>query len=84
MHKFKDLPKDTARGQSTSKFIPQAGGKSYDKTFTSRVVTSNSSAACESTNWKADYNKFKGLTFAQVVKSKSTKPISNKKLATKY
>ena len=73
VHKSKELSKGIARGQSTSNLILQAEDKRYDKTFTARVITSNSSAAGESTNWRADYHKFKGSTFAQVVKSKSSR-----------
>ena len=73
VHKSKELSKDIARGQSTSNLILQAEDKRYDKTFTARVITSNSSAAGESTNWRADYHNFKGSTFAQVVKSKSSR-----------
>ena len=36
-----------------------------------RTVSSNACAYSESTNWKLDYYKFKGFTFADVVKSKT-------------
>ena len=81
VHKSKDLSKDIARSQSTSKFILQAEDRKYDNTFTARVITSNSSAAGESTNWRADYYKFKGRTFVQVVKSKSTRTHRRQKVS---
>ena len=48
-----------------------------NKLYKARIVYTNSNNNGTSSNWRADYHKFKGLTYAQVVELKSSYRASN-------